>query len=131
MANVNLNEHYPVTLQLQPSSPEIFDFLNSEERPVSINPSNTTVEVTNSRGGIIVERTSDGIFIDQEKLIIGYNWNTSNFSPQEYYTFVFRVSINYVTEWSTTDPKTPISTQVFILESQVTKALQSVNVFSS
>lgn len=131
MPNVNLYENYPVTLQIQPASPRIFDFSN-DEGTITVDPELTTVEATNSRGGVVIAQTSDGVFIDQSKLIVGYNWDTTKFSPQEYYTFTFRVGIIYVTEWDeSVTPRVPKTTQTFKLESSITKALQSVNVFSS
>lgn len=124
MANAVLGETYPITVQLVSDS-ENFVFDSTQ---ITINSNQSYVTVYNSRGSVLVN--NGVIFYDPSKLIIGYNWKTTDFSPQEYYTFEFTISITY-TPYDNEGNLSTENASSFILKTKTVKALQTNNIFSS
>lgn len=124
MSNATLGEIYPIVVQLISDSTN-FTFDPSQ---ITINADESYVTIYNSRGGLLRDR--EPIFYDPIKLLIGYNWKTSDFSSQEFYTFTFTISITY-TPLTSKGELLPDNSETFMLTTRVVKALQTNSIFSS
>lgn len=115
MANAQLGETYPISVKLQSGSTE-FKFDSSQ---ITVDASTSKITVYNSRGGQVASETGT-LKVDPDQLIITYQWNTTDYAPQEYYTFKFEIHFTY-TPTSASSTSTPVTS---VLTAKVVKALQ-------